>query len=145
MFPAWYPSTHGISMTSMTPSSIYMDADCLPVKSLSSSEVSVQNLFSFSRQAPIHRFLTRKQRLRPARRNWSEFCHFGGLPSRGRRRPQQNHFRSERKISPKIHGFSKPWLTIAPVLLHSWLTRAKYGFSVLQAPLCQLFSPAAPF
>lgn len=40
MFPAWYPSTHGISMTSMTPSSIYMDADCLPVKSLSSSEVS---------------------------------------------------------------------------------------------------------
>ncbi|MEI3354664.1 MAG: transposase [Duodenibacillus massiliensis] len=30
-------------------------------------------------------------------------------------------------------------------LLHSRLTRAKYGFSVLQAPLCQLFSPAAPF
>ena len=66
MFPAWYPSTHGISMTSMTPSSIYMDADCLPVKSLSSSEVIVQNLFSFSRQAPFHRFRTRKQRLQPA-------------------------------------------------------------------------------
>ena len=47
-------------------SSIYMDADCLPVKSLSSSEVIVQNLFSFSRQAPFHRFRTRKQRLRPA-------------------------------------------------------------------------------